>query len=134
MPGDENERSLGEGHMKDKTHEEQLDELNGVIAKSREELAALSAGLRRLSEWKSARSPAEWKVPAEVPTNGVKPNGAWTGFRHTLEEAGTKSNAAAKGLAAEIERHPLLASIAAFGTGFAIAKLLFKRTKRHSNH
>ena len=46
-----------------------------------------------------------------------------------LEEAGARAEMVAKSLADEIRRHPLIGGMAAFGLGFGIATLLFKRNR-----
>jgi len=99
--------------MKEKTDENNLEALNDGIAKSREEIAALAAGLKKLAD-------------------GDKRNGGWTGFRNRLDEAGARGEKVVQGLVDEIKRHPLIGGLAAFGLGFGIATLLFKRSKRDS--
>ena len=116
--------------MKEKTHERNLDALNAGIAKSREEIAALAAGLKKLAEWKIDESSVDWEHPLQGPANGDKCYGKWTGFRHRLDEAGARGEKVAEGLADEIRRHPLIGGMAAFGLGFVIAKLLFRRGKK----
>ena len=118
--------------MKEKTHEKDLDELNAGIAKSREEIAALAATLKKLAQWKIEESSVDGKHPQEGPTNGDKCHGGWTGFRNRLDKAGARGENVVKGLADEIQRHPLIGGMAAFGLGFTIAKLLFRRSKKDS--
>ena len=118
--------------MKEKTHEKNPDALNASIAKLREEIAALAAGLKKLAEGKIDESSVDGEHPQEGPPNGDKCHGGWTGFRHRLDEAGARGKKVAKGLADEIERHPLIGGMAAFGLGFVIAKLLFRRSKKDS--
>ena len=118
-----------EKKMKEKTHDKNLNALNAGIAKSREEIAALAAGMKKLAEWKIEESPVDGEQPKDGPANGANGHGGWTGFRHRLDEAGTRGEKVAKVLAEEIERHPLIGGIAAFGLGFAIARLLFRRSK-----
>jgi hypothetical protein len=88
--------------MTEKTHEKELDGLKADIASLREEMAALAAGAKK---------------------------GAWTDFQHTLDEAWGRNEKIMKDLAAEIERHPLVGSMAAFGLGFIIAKLWYRGSK-----
>ena len=118
--------------MKEKTHERNLDALSAGIAKSREEIVALAAGLKKLAQWKIDESSVDGQHPQEVPANGDTCHGGWTGFRHRLDEAGAQGKKVAKGLADEIERHPLIGGMAAFGLGFVIARLLFRRSKENS--
>ena len=129
--GEENARRKKK-KMEEKTPENNPEELNAGIAKSREEIAALAAGLEKLAEGKIDKFFVDGKRPQEDPANGDKRNGGWTGFRHRLEEAGARGEKIAQGLADEIKRHPLLGGLAAFGLGFGIATLLFKRSKSDS--
>ncbi|MDD5308529.1 MAG: hypothetical protein PHU25_14500 [Deltaproteobacteria bacterium] len=94
-------------------HETNLDELNAGIAQLRVEISALAAEMKH-----------------EVPGNGGKPESGWTAFRHRLGEAGARGEKIADGVALEIERHPLIGGMVAFGIGFLIATLLFKRTRK----
>ncbi|MDD5224849.1 MAG: hypothetical protein PHE84_12765 [bacterium] len=99
--------------MNEKKDENNLEALNAGIAESREEIAALAAGLKKLAD-------------------GDNRNSGWTGFRNRLDDAGARGEEVVQVLADEIKRHPLLGGLAAFGIGFGIATLLFKRSKRDS--
>ena len=99
--------------MDEKAHEKKLEALNDDITKSREEIAVLSAVLKKLME--NARDNSE--------------GGGWTGFREGLGDAGAKGEKVVKYVADNIERHPLISGLAAFGLGFGIATLLFKTSK-----
>ena len=103
--------------MDGKAHTNSLDELNAGIAQLREELAALAAYMRK---------PAGSEI--EKPSvDGERP-----GFWNRLGEAGARGEKAADGLAHEIERHPLIGGLVAFGLGFLLATLLFRRSARDS--
>jgi hypothetical protein len=104
-----------ESKMQETTHGADLNELNASIAKLRVEIAALAAELRH-----------------EVPGDGDGPGSGWTAFRNGLGEAGARGGKIADGVAIEIERHPLIGGAVAFGIGFLIATLLFKRSSRDS--
>ncbi|RJO66292.1 MAG: hypothetical protein C4523_13030 [Myxococcales bacterium] len=99
-----------------RTQEKHLEALNASIEKSREEIDALAAALKKLPEEGGQGST----------------NGKWTALRQRLDEVGAQSGKVVKGLTSEIERHPLVGGIAAFGAGFTIATLLFKRGKGDS--
>jgi len=116
--------------MKEKMNEKNLDELNAGISKLREEFAVLAAGFKKPAGRKIDRSSVDEEQPQEGPVNGDQYHGGWTGFRHRLDEAGARGERVAKGLADEIERHPLMGGMAAFGLGFMIARILFKRRKK----
>jgi hypothetical protein len=118
--------------MKEKTHENNQDALNAEIAKLREEIEALAAGLKKLVEGTIYKVSVDGERPPEGSAKGEKGNGGWTGFRHGLDQAGAQGEKVARGLADEIQRHPLLGGMAAFGLGFWIATLLFRRSKGES--
>ena len=107
--------------MKENTNGNSLDALNAELAKSREEIAALAADLKKL---------ADGAHPQDGPANGDQRDGGWTGFWHGLDEAGARGEKVAKGLADEIERHPLIGGMAAFGLGYVIARLIYRRDKK----
>ena len=93
--------------MQEKTYENNLDALNKGIAQLREEIAALADGDER--------------------------HGGWANFRGKLGEVGAKGEKVAEGIAHEIERHPLIGGMIAFGLGFFIARLLWRRSKIEGN-
>jgi hypothetical protein len=119
--------------MTEKTREKELDELKADIASLREEIAALAAGVKKFAERKAAEPHVEGEHEATqqgCPGNGGQGHGAWTDFQHTLDEAWAQGEKVVKELAAEIERHPLAGSMAAFGLGFIIAKLWYRGNKQ----
>jgi len=111
--------------MEEKAQENSLETINAGIAALRAEIAALTA---EFAEWKIDTS----AIDGERPQKGLGSSGGWTSFRSRIGEVGTRGEQIAAGLAHEIERHPLIGGMAAFGLGFVIAKLLFKRSKRDS--
>jgi hypothetical protein len=102
--------------MTENSRDKQLDEMTAAIARSRDELAALTATLKRLS------------------SNGTGHDSAWSGFQHGIEVAGSRGRKVAAGVADELERHPILGGLVAFGVGFGIATLLYKRAPSDSRH
>jgi len=100
------------GKSNGKTHGKNLVEMNARVAQSREEITALAAGLH------------------EEPSNGGKHHDSWAGFRHRPDTVSARGGKLAQGLADKIERHPVIGGLVAFGVGFGIATLLFKRRKR----
>ena len=111
--------------MKDKTREKELDKLKAGIAGLREEIASLEAGMGKFAETKWAGTHAEERRDAARPEGPAHAgNGRYesTDFQNTLDEARAQGEKVVKELAAEIERHPLMGGIAAFGLGFIIAK------------
>jgi hypothetical protein len=119
--------------MTEKTHEKELDALKADIASLREEITALATGVKKLAETKAAEPHAEGEHEAGKqggPDNGGHGHGEWTDFQYTLDEARAQGEKVVKDLAAEIERHPLVGSMAAFGLGFIIAKLWYRGSKQ----
>jgi hypothetical protein len=113
--------------MKEKIHENNLDALKVGVAKSHEEMAAHAVVLKKLAKQKIDKHSGNGGHRQEDPGNG-----RWMAFRRGLDEVGARGEKVAKGLADEIKRHPLLGGMAAFGLGFVIARLLFRRSKRDS--
>ena len=105
--------------MTEKTRENEMDALKAAIERLREEISALSAGVK-----KSAESGA-----TEPQANGEPGPGKWADFQETLDDAWTQGEMIVKELSAAIERHPRVGSMAAFGLGFTIAKLWYRGSK-----
>jgi flagellar biosynthesis/type III secretory pathway protein FliH len=119
--------------MTEKTREKELDELKADIASLREEIAALATGVKKFAETKAAEPHAEGEhetTQQGSPAKSEQGPGVWTDFQHTLDEAWARNEKIIKDLAAEIERHPLVGSMAAFGLGFIIAKLWHRGSKQ----
>jgi hypothetical protein len=119
--------------MTEKIREKELDELKADIASLRKEIAALASGAKKFAETKAAGPHAEGEYEASQhgdSATGGSAHGPWTDFQHTLDEAWTRNEKVIKNLAVEIERHPLVGSLAAFGLGFIIAKLWYRGSKQ----
>ena len=119
--------------MTERTHEKDLDALKADIAGLREEIAALAAGVKKFAETKAAEPRVEEEHEAtqqEDPAHSEQRHGTWTDFQQTLDEAWVRNEKIIKDLADEIERHPLVGSMAAFGLGFIIAKLWYGGSKQ----
>ena len=113
--------------MSTKAHNGDMDALNADIARSRKDMASLAADLQALAQWKYNPTAADGKSSGSTLERGPWSRGRWAEFRHGLDAAGTRGLQAARSLSGEIERHPLLAGLTAFGLGFGLATLLFKR-------
>jgi len=112
--------------MNEQNQEDQLKALRRGLERSHEEIAALAGRVERLVDWTAANSSVvRTRSPAGHP-DGEKRASAWSSLRHGLSEAGVLGKDIGRGVATEIERHPVLGGIAAFGLGFGLAKLLFK--------
>ena len=119
--------------MTERTREKDLDALKADIAGLCEEIAALAAGVKKFAETKAAEPHAEGEPEAtqqEGPAHSEQRQGTWTDFQHTLDEAWARNEKIIKDLTDEIERHPLVGSMAAFGLGFIIAKLWYGGSKQ----
>ena len=119
--------------MTEKTHEKELDALKAGIASLREEIAALATCVKQLADTKAAEPHGEGEHEAtqqEGPAHSEQRHETWTDVQHTLGEAWARNEKLIKDLADEIERHPLVGSMAAFGLGFAIAKLWYGGSKQ----
>ena len=106
--------------MTEKTHDKELDALKDDIARLREEIAGLAAGVR-----KSAG------IHAEQPHAGAQQEGlgAWADILHKFESSRSQGEKVIRDLATEVEQHPLVSIIAAFGLGYIIAKLWYRETE-----
>lgn len=107
--------------MTERTHEKELDALKADIARLREEIVALVAATHAEGEHEASKQGG--------PANGGHGHGGGTDVRQKLDEAWARGEKVVKDLAAEIERHPLAGSMAAFGLGFIIAKLWYRGSK-----
>jgi len=99
--------------MTEKLHGMDLKEMSAEIAKSRKEIAVLTASLAKVNGGKNGKSTVEHEQ---------------SGFRHGLEVVGARGGEVANGLSEEIKRHPLISGVTALGLGFVIAMLIFKRS------
>jgi len=118
--------------MTEKTREKELDALKADLASLREEIAALAAGVKEFAEAKAAEAHTGGEhetTQQEGPAKSEQDHGSWTDFQRTLDEAWVRNEKIIKDLADEIERHPLVGSMAAFGLGFIIAKLWYGGSK-----
>jgi hypothetical protein len=123
-------RRQGASTMRKSAHGRDLDALNANIVKSRDDIAELAAGLKKLADWQNEeeRSAVEEPHNGSSNGNGTEHNGRWTALRQRITDAGSKGGKVAQGFAVEMQRHPLLGSMAVFGVGFMLATLVFKRS------
>lgn len=108
------------------------DAMNARVAESREDIAAFTAGLNELAKWRLDNLSVDGSSWHDSPKNGGTHPSGWNGLRHRLDEVSNRGQDIARDLADEIRRHPLIGGLAAFGLGFGIATLLFKRSRRGS--
>ena len=116
--------------MKHKEHEE---EWAATVQEIREDIAALTASVKKLAEDKSSGTAAtgeQASAGGEEGDAGEHGHEGWADIQRTLAEAQVRGEQALKDLAAEVERHPLRSIAAAIGFGFIIARL-FGRGRNH---
>jgi hypothetical protein len=116
---------------KEKTHDEQMDEMNAGIATLHEEIASIAAGLKKFTDRKNGRISVDPENPSSDASDSDAHADGRTHFRHKLNEAGARGKKITESIADEIERHPLIGGLFTFGLGYIIARLLFKRKKRN---
>jgi len=112
--------------MTEKTHDKELDALKADIASLREEIAGLAAGVK-----KSAGTHAEQPHAAaqqEGTATDEEGHGVWADLFHKFDSSRIQSEKVVRDLSAEVEQHPLVSIMAAFGLGYIIAKLWYRGT------
>jgi hypothetical protein len=105
--------------MAEKAHDEELDKLKADIAGLREELAGLAAGVKKFAGSHDEQS----HTSAQQEGFGV-----WADLLHKFDSSKVQSEKVVRDLSAEVERHPLVSIMAAFGLGYIIAKLWYRGT------
>ncbi len=101
--------------MKETTQENSMQ--GHGIEKIREKIGALAQELKKLAENSSEM---------ECSQNDCS---KWMSIKHKLENAGKISSNVAKSISEGIRQHPRKSGAALFGLGFAIAALVFKKSK-----
>ncbi|MHB8845700.1 MAG: hypothetical protein ACYC7L_13255 [Nitrospirota bacterium] len=110
--------------MTERTQEKELDALKADIERLREEIAGLAAGIKG-----SGGSPAGEPPSAEGEAGADEESHAlWGGLLHKLNASRVQGEKVVRDLAAEVEQHPLVSIVAAFGLGYIIAKLWYRGT------
>jgi hypothetical protein len=104
--------------MTEKAHDKELEALKAAIVSLREELA----GLRT----EQSRAAAQ----QEAPPHGEESQGVWTDLLHKFESSRIQGEKVVRDLAVEVEKHPLVSIMAAFGLGYIIAKLWYQGNKQ----
>jgi hypothetical protein len=111
--------------MTEKTHDKELDALKADIAILREEIAGLAAGVK-----KSAGIHAEQEGPAR----GDEGRSVWADLLLKFDSSKVQSEKVIRDLSAEVEQHPLVSIMAAFGLGYIIAKLWYQENKQEDTN
>jgi ElaB/YqjD/DUF883 family membrane-anchored ribosome-binding protein len=111
--------------MTEKTHDKDLDALKADIANLREEIAGLAAGVKNAAgiHAKQSHSAAQQE--------GF---GVWADLLHKFDSSKIQSEKVVRDLSAEVEQHPLVSIMAAFGLGYIIAKLWYRGTNNEDTN
>jgi hypothetical protein len=118
--------------MTEKTHDKELDALKADIASLREEIASLAAGVKKSAGIHAEQSNAA--AQQEGPTHGEEGDGVWEDLLHKFDLSRVQGEKVVRDLAAEVEQHPLVSIMAAFGLGYIIAKLWYRGTNNGDTH
>jgi len=119
--------------MQDKLPDKEVAALKADVARLREELAALAAGLKPSADERSAGVKDEGANEAAHGNGHDKEEesyGAWEDLLRKLNSSKAQGEKVVRGLSSEIERHPLVSVMAAFGLGYIIAKLWYEENKQ----
>ena len=114
--------------MTEKTHDKELDALKADIASLREEITGLAAGAKKSAGIHAEQSHAT--AQQEGPASGEEGHGVWTDLLHKFDASRVQGEKVVRDLAAEVEQHPLVSIMAAFGLGYIIAKLWYQENKQ----
>lgn len=118
--------------MPEQKHDKELDALKTDIAHLREEIAGLADGMKRTVEMHAEQ--ASEAVRQEGPAHGGEGQGVWTDLFRKFDASRAQGEKVIRDLAAEVEQHPLVSIMAAFGLGYIIAKLWYRGTNNGDAH
>jgi hypothetical protein len=119
--------------MTDKAHDKELAALKADIARLREEIVSLAAGVRNTSGRGADGSQAEGGHDAAEGRgagDGEQNHDVWMELLHMFDTSRAQGEKVFKGLAAEVEKHPLASIMAAFGLGYLAAKIRHEGDKK----
>jgi hypothetical protein len=118
--------------MTEKTHDKELDALKAAVASLREEIAGLAAGVKKSAETQAGQSYAAARQ--DGPTHGEEGHGVLSDLLHTFDSSRIQGEKVVRDLSAEVEQHPLVSIMAAFGLGYIIAKLWYRGTNNEDTN
>jgi hypothetical protein len=118
--------------MTEKTHNKELDALKAAVASLREEIAGLAAGVKKSDGILAEQSRAA--AQREGPTPGEEGRGVWADLFHKFDSSRIQGEKIVRDLSAEVEQHPLVSIMAAFGLGYIIAKLWYRGTNNEDTN
>ena len=114
--------------MTDTAYEQEMNSLKVDLALLRQELAALVAGVNE-----SARSHAKQSHAAnqgEASPQTEESQSVWADLWHKFNTSKGQGAKVVKDISAQVEKHPLIGILAAFGLGYLVTKLWYKEPKR----
>lgn len=115
--------------MTEKTTDyKELDALKAEIENLREKIAGLADDMKKSAGMHAEQSHAA--AQQEGPTHGEKGHGVWADLLHKLDSLRIQDEKVVRDLAAEVEQHPLVSIMAAFGLGYIVAKLWYQENKQ----
>ncbi len=114
--------------MTEKAHDKELEALKAAIASLREEIAGLAAGVKKSAGIHAEQSHAAARE--EGPTHGEEGHGIWADLLRKFDSSRIQGEKVVRDLSAEVEQHPLVSIMAAFGLGYIIAKLWYQGNKQ----
>mgnify|MGYP001568738495 CR=1 FL=1 len=114
--------------MTEKTDDKELDALKAEIKNLREEIAGLADDMKKSAGMHAEQAHAA--AQQEGPTHSEKGHGVWADLLRKFNSSRIHDEKVVRDLAAEVEQHPLVSIVAAFGLGYIIAKLWYKENKQ----
>jgi hypothetical protein len=116
--------------MADQTRDKELDALKDDIARLREEISGLVPGAKRAREAGSHPGGGHAEAEEKGPVEGEHGHDPFADLLHTFEASRAQGEKVVKNLLTEVEQHPLIGVIAAFGLGYLVAKLWHEGDKQ----
>ncbi|MCK9419984.1 MAG: hypothetical protein M0R70_11460 [Nitrospirae bacterium] len=113
--------------MTEKTHDKELEALKADIASLREDIAGIAAGVKKYAGKHAGQPHAADQQEGSAP--GEEGPGVWENLFHKFDSSRIQSEKVVRDLAAEVEQHPLVSIMAAFGLGYIIAKLWYQERR-----
>ena len=111
--------------MIEKTHDKELDELRSEIADLREDITKLFNGIKNY---------AGAKVTNEKEQVIEKSHQLWADLMNKFESSKVRGKKVVKDITTEVEEHPFISIMIAFGVGYAIATICTRKEKNENTN